>query len=56
MPASHGAALWELVRKNAKHGDVVLEPYWIHGAGHDDTYERNPAEFDAPDSAKSSPS
>ena len=45
VPASHGAALWELVRKNAKHGDVVLEPYWIHGAGHDDTYERNPAEF-----------
>ena len=45
VPASHGAALWELVRKNAKHDDDVLEPYWIHGAGHDDTYERNPAEF-----------
>ena len=45
VPASHGAALWELVRKNAKRDDAVLEPYWIHGAGHDDTYERNPAEF-----------
>lgn len=42
---SHGKALWEAICKHTKPSDAVCEPYWIPGAGHDDTYERNPAEF-----------
>jgi len=42
---SHGKALWETIRKRGKPSDAAFEPYWIDGAGHDDTYERNPAEF-----------
>lgn len=42
---SHGEALWSAIRKSAKAEDLVFEPYWIQGAGHDDTYDRNPAEF-----------
>jgi dipeptidyl aminopeptidase/acylaminoacyl peptidase len=42
---SHGETLWETIRKSAKTNESLLEPYWIRGAGHDDTYDRNPAEF-----------
>ena len=42
---SHGEALWDAIRKNAKPSNLVFEPYWIRGAGHDDTYDRNPAEY-----------
>lgn len=42
---SHGEALWSAIRKSARAEDLVFEPYWIQGAGHDDTYDRNPAEF-----------
>ena len=42
---SHGEALWGAIRKNAKTSNLVFEPYWIRGAGHDDTYDRNPAEY-----------
>ena len=42
---SHGEALWAAIKKTARPEDLVLEPYWIQGAGHDDTYDRNPAEF-----------
>ena len=42
---SHGEALWDAIRKNAKTSNLVFEPYWIRGAGHDDTYDRNPAEY-----------
>jgi hypothetical protein len=37
--------LWGAIRKNAKTSNLVFEPYWIRGAGHDDTYDRNPAEY-----------
>lgn len=42
---SHGEGLWNTIRKSARAEDLVFEPYWIQGAGHDDTYDRNPAEF-----------
>ena len=42
---SHGETLWETIRKSAKTNEALLQPYWIRGAGHDDTYDRNPAEF-----------
>ena len=43
---SHGRALWEEICKRARDpNDVVFDPYWIPGAGHDDTYDKNPAEF-----------
>jgi alpha-beta hydrolase superfamily lysophospholipase len=53
---SHGEALWETIQKSAAarnrsaasgrlSSKDLLQPYWIQGAGHDDTYDRNPAEY-----------